>query len=264
GNYAAANGFMDALAHHRRAKGLAGLSINWGPWAEAGMAERLEAQNQTRMTAQGISAITPDLGLQVLEGLLTQPATQVSVFPVNWFQFLQQFPGNKIPTFLSEIAIQVELSEKIAPKQSELLDKLKKVNQQERINLLIDYLTNVVAKVLHLNNNNLPDINQGFFDMGMDSLMAVEFGNRLQSDLGVFLSSTTVFEYSNIKELAVYLDEVIPGDLEEEKSDYRSTKQENNPEKIALEQVIQLSANELTTSIEEQLALLETSLKENW
>ncbi|AOX01784.1 beta-ketoacyl synthase [Moorena producens PAL-8-15-08-1] len=264
GNYAAANGFMDALAHHRRAKGLPGLSINWGPWAEVGMAGRLDHQNQKRMTAQGISPIPPDQGLQVLEGLLTQPATQVSVFPVNWFQFLQQFPGNKIPTFLSEIAIQMELSEKIAPKQSELLDKLKQVNQQERINLLIAYLTDVVAKVLHLNNTNLPDINQGFFDMGMDSLMAVEFGNRLQSDLGVFLSSTTVFEYSNIKELAVYLDEVIPGDIEEEQSECTSTKQEDNPEKIAWEQVIQLSANELTTSIEEQLAQLETSLKENW
>ncbi|NEO35908.1 MAG: SDR family NAD(P)-dependent oxidoreductase [Moorea sp. SIOASIH] len=264
GNYAAANAFMDALAHYRQGIGLPGLSINWGPWAEAGMAGRLDHQNQKRITAQGISPIAPDQGLLVLGGLLTQPATQVSVFPVNWFQFLLQFRGNKIPTFLSEIAIQVELSEKMASEQSELLDKLRQVNQQQRINLLIAYLTDVVAKVLHLNNNNLPDPKKGFFDMGMDSLMAVEFGNRLQSDLRIFISSTTVFEYSNLKELAVYLDEVIPGDIEEEKSESTSTKQEDNPENIALEQVIQLSDNELTTSIEEELAQLETSLKENW
>ena len=53
GNYAAVNAFMDALAHYRRSLKLPGLSVNWGHWAEAGMAANLSARNQARLSALG-------------------------------------------------------------------------------------------------------------------------------------------------------------------------------------------------------------------
>jgi len=44
--YAAANAFMDVLAHYRLSLGLPGLSINWGPWGDAGMAASLSSRYQ--------------------------------------------------------------------------------------------------------------------------------------------------------------------------------------------------------------------------
>ena len=69
-NYAAANAFMDALAHYRRAQGLPGLSINWGPWDKIGMAAGLKGQDRSRMADRGISPIDPEHGLKVVDLLL--------------------------------------------------------------------------------------------------------------------------------------------------------------------------------------------------
>ncbi|MFM6024581.1 MAG: KR domain-containing protein, partial [Dolichospermum sp.] len=68
GNYAAANGFLDALAFYRRSQGLASLSINWGPWAEVGMTAKLQLGE--RLSQKGEDSIYPQQGLQVLEMLL--------------------------------------------------------------------------------------------------------------------------------------------------------------------------------------------------
>lgn len=67
GNYAAANAFMDGLARYRQQQGLPGLSINWGAWADVGMAART---NQTKPGER--EWITPEVGMQVLSHLLPQ------------------------------------------------------------------------------------------------------------------------------------------------------------------------------------------------
>ncbi|WP_371357635.1 acyl carrier protein, partial [Hydrocoleum sp. CS-953] len=82
--------------------------------------------------------------------------------------------------------------------------KVAKTDKRQR--LIVDYLIGVVAKVLRRGKNDLPDPEEGFFNLGMDSLMALDFGQMIQTDLGITLSSTSTFEYPNIQTLAEYLE----------------------------------------------------------
>ena len=79
GNYAAANAFLDALAHQRRAQGLPGLSINWGPWGESGMAASLGNRHRARLAGMGVEAIAPVQGMQILGHVLKLAKSEVCV-----------------------------------------------------------------------------------------------------------------------------------------------------------------------------------------
>ncbi|MEJ1962673.1 MAG: SDR family NAD(P)-dependent oxidoreductase [Gammaproteobacteria bacterium] len=91
GNYAAANAFLDALAHHRSAQGMPALSINWGPWSHVGGADRPDRGG--RLAQIGFESITPEQGLNALGALLFQSAPQVAVMPVSWSNVRKAYPG---------------------------------------------------------------------------------------------------------------------------------------------------------------------------
>ncbi|WP_414520853.1 type I polyketide synthase [Umezakia ovalisporum] len=203
GNYAAANAFLDGLAHYRRWLGLPGLSINWGAWGQGGMAARLADQFQNRIRSLGMSSIPPAQGLQILDQLLAQSATLVGVFPVNWPQFVSQLPdGMKMPVLEAFIDFQSVAKE---GKTNELLAKLKVSKSSDRPEMMVNYLQSVVGKLLGFPDSDTLDPQLGFFDMGMDSLLALELRNLLQSNLDCSVSSTILFEYSNIESLAEYI-----------------------------------------------------------
>ncbi|MEH1949612.1 MAG: type I polyketide synthase [Nostoc sp.] len=221
GNYAAANAFLDGLADHRRSLGLPGLSVNWGAWGEGGMAARLADQFQSRIRSLGMSSIPPEQGLQILDRLLGESATSVGVFPVNWSVFVAQLPAEmKMPVLSAFIGSQSVAKE---TKTSEFLAQLKAAKASDRPQLMTNYLQGVVGKLLGFPDSQLLDPQLGFFDIGMDSLLALELRNLLQTSLSCAVSATVLFEYSNIESLAEYLTtDVLAGKLEAtvEISDY--------------------------------------------
>jgi NAD(P)-dependent dehydrogenase (short-subunit alcohol dehydrogenase family) len=86
-NYAAANAFLDAVAHDRRRAGLPALSVNWGAWAEAGMAARIADGGWA--LPDGIGTIAPADGLKVFERLLADGRPQVTAIPIDWARLLR-------------------------------------------------------------------------------------------------------------------------------------------------------------------------------
>ncbi|KAB8330057.1 type I polyketide synthase [Scytonema tolypothrichoides VB-61278] len=211
GNYAAANSFLDALANYRRLQGLPGLSINWGPWAEVGMAASLANRHQAA-NAMGLDSIAPELGLQVLKQLL-QVSSQIGVLAVDWSVLRQQLSvSHQLPPLLFELFGKIKTqaeTDVLSAQQCDIVQQLQAAPASDRLALLTAYIQGEVAKVLKFAPSQLPDPKQNFFDMGMDSLTSVEFKNHLQNDLGRFFPSTLVFNYPNINALVQYLSQQV-------------------------------------------------------
>jgi acyl transferase domain-containing protein/NADPH:quinone reductase-like Zn-dependent oxidoreductase/SAM-dependent methyltransferase/acyl carrier protein len=194
-NHVAANLFLDGLAHHRRAIALPALSINWGVWSEIGSAvDQVEP-----MRARGVEAIAPDQGIQILEQLLQHPVPQVGVIPINWSVFRQRNASSTNP-FLEYFQTDIP-TVPIVP--SPILQELETTG--DRLTHLTHYLQTEVGKVLGLPPAQSPKPQQGFFDLGMDSLMSVELKNRLESNLAITLPATVIFEYPTIQALAQHI-----------------------------------------------------------
>ncbi|MEZ4867751.1 MAG: type I polyketide synthase [Caldilineaceae bacterium] len=208
GNYAAANAFMDALAHYRRSLGLPALTINWGPWAEAGMAVQSGTRQQARLAALGVTALSAEQGKQVFLQLLASQATQVGVLPIDWALFAQG-AGRSRP-FLAQVLDEAgaqdttpEASQTLGTQQAGTALWQWPAQAEKRQTLLSKRLQEEVALVLEA--PALPPVTEGFFKLGMDSLMAVELKKRLERRLGIELPATLAFEYPTVAALADYL-----------------------------------------------------------
>ncbi len=206
GNYAAANAFLDALAHHRRAQGLPAVSIDWGAWGEVGMAAATSTRDRRRWVGQGVSLIEPPQGLAALDRVLGAPVAQVGVLAVQWDRFLQRLPGG-VPRLLSQIARTAGTGARAEkpPEARALVRRLSEALPSEREDLLLAHVRGEVVAVLGFEPTQPIDLQQGFFEMGMDSLMAVELRNRLQAAVGRSFPSSVIFDYPNVEALAGHL-----------------------------------------------------------
>lgn len=202
-NYAAANAYLDALARCRQSSGLPALSINWGAWAGEGMAEDAIRE---RMAARGVSAIPQRDGLRLLAHLLTSEAGRdcIGVAPVDWAKFLGQFPQGPPPRFAA-------FAERTAQPRQTFRSRLEAEAEPDRPELLRHALHDALAAVMGFQGQAAITRHQRFFDLGMDSLMAVEFRNRLEAELGVRLPATLIFDYPSLDALADFVGGLLPG-----------------------------------------------------
>jgi acyl transferase domain-containing protein len=201
GNYAAGNAFLDALAHHRRAQGLPALSINWGPWAEVGMAARV-ASDGRYWASQGTGLISPAPGVDLFFRLLASAKAQVAVLPIRWPEFLRRFES--VPPLLRGAGGSPALRAGRQP-APRLLARLQEAAPRDRRPLLAEFIASEAKRLLGPQAGQALEPTKPLQDLGLDSLMAVELRNVLGHAVGQSLPAALLFNYPTVAALAGHL-----------------------------------------------------------
>ncbi|MBV9712027.1 MAG: SDR family NAD(P)-dependent oxidoreductase, partial [Ktedonobacteraceae bacterium] len=206
GNYAAANAFMDMLAHYRRQQGYPALCINWGRWNEVGQA--MKENRGDRLDARGFTGMKPKKGLTILEALLCQSPPQVGAMSFNlpkWSQFYPDLTRSSLFTHLVEEPDTKKENGTRSYLTSEMLTNLDNVQRHQKLTL---YLSDQIARVLGHASLRL-DAHQQLNRLGIDSLMSVELKNRIRSDLNVVTPVTTFLQGITFEQLITQIMERI-------------------------------------------------------
>ncbi len=199
-NHSAANAFLDAFAYYRQSMGLPGLSINWGAVAQIGAAAKLQADE--RLEKRGMGVILPQQVLEALELLMSNPSGSVGVVPIRWSESIEQWSASPFFADFIETYSPITLDQTtVKTKHYRLLERLEASSPREREKLLITYLQGAVAQVLRMTASEI-DVQQPLNTMGLDSLMAVELRNRVQTNLAVDVPIVKFIEDISIVGLA--------------------------------------------------------------
>lgn len=215
-HYAAANHYLDALAQHRAALGLPALSVNWGWWDGNGLvSEELAALFRT----VGLKGLPASGGLAALRYLLETGAIQKTVADVDWGAFRPIFEARRRRPLLealasprranvagaSEAGNEADSQGQQNEKRHALLKEIERAPAIDQKSILEGHIRAQVAEILGFRSPENVDPRQGFFRMGMDSLMTMQLRSRLEASLWCSLPPTLAFEYPTIESLAAFI-----------------------------------------------------------
>jgi hypothetical protein len=198
GASAAAAAGMEAIVGNRRADGLAGTLIAWGPWA--GPAD------EDHPARHGVSALDPATALAALAAAVASPAPGMVVADADWTRFLPAFTAERPSRFFDEVAGAALSGPAAEPDTSgEVLGRLAGLAEDEQRALLGELVAEQAARVLGHQDGVAMPAGRAFRDAGFDSLAGVELRNRITARTGLTLSATLVFDHPTPEALARHL-----------------------------------------------------------
>ncbi|WP_373920581.1 type I polyketide synthase [Streptomyces rapamycinicus] len=212
-NYAAANTFLDGLAAHRRALGLAGVSLAWGMWAErSGMTEHLGEADLQRMARVGVVPFSSDEGLRLFDA--AHALAESLVVPARLDTGAPAASGTVAPAMLRGL-IRRPIPARRTPSHTEPLRPVDKTTESrqrllgmslaDRGHTVLELIHTQVVAVLGHATPDAVESDRAFKDLGLDSLTAVELRNLLSATTGLRLPATLAFDYPNSEALSEYI-----------------------------------------------------------
>ncbi|MGQ0836943.1 SDR family NAD(P)-dependent oxidoreductase, partial [Actinokineospora sp.] len=207
GNYAAGNAFLDALVARRRAAGLPGVALAWGPWApEVGMTGALGAAEMERIARAGMPPLSVEQGLALFDAAVA--GAEPAVLPVRLDLPVLRAQGDVPPLLRGLIRTPVRrAAARMSDAAKGLVARLSGLVEIERREYLLDLVRSQVALVLGHAGGGQVDPTRAFQELGFDSLTSVELRNRLATATGLRLSATLVFDYPTAGAISAYLHE---------------------------------------------------------
>jgi len=208
-NYAAANAFLDGLAAHRRVHGQTCTSIEWGAWADVGMAARLGDEARTRWARLGIGMIGTDAAMRSLADCVAAPTARAMVISLDPARFARNAP----PAVAALLGVApIEGSERVTPAVARPdAAALCAARADERGVMLRQYVREIVARVLGFAASKL-DPDASLTALGLDSLMAVQLKNCIDGDLGIVIPMARFIRGPSVNEIASEIDVLLTGD----------------------------------------------------
>ena len=201
GSYAAANAFLDGLAHHRVTKGLPAVSVNWAGWADLGFANTPGGRHVLEdLRAQGIAPLDPTRALELLAPALSGAQPQLVAVAVS--RVSAPADGLRASRLLADL--RGDEPARPAGRDVALVAELAELPAVDRGIRLERLLCESLSRVLKTTPERV-DRRKPLGSIGVDSLVALEFRRRLEAALGLGLPATMVWNYPTVVELAAYL-----------------------------------------------------------
>ncbi|MGK5520146.1 SDR family NAD(P)-dependent oxidoreductase [Micromonospora sp. URMC 107] len=207
GNYAAANAFLDGLAHHRRASGLAATSLAWGLWAaDSGMTGALDAAQRQRMSRNGLSPLDTGQALHLFDASLRGGRPHLVPALLDPAALRRQADAGQLPAPLRGL---VRARRRVVDGGGDggpsFAQRLAGTPEAERGRLVEDLVKAQVVEVLGYPPATVVPSGQTFTGLGFDSLTAVELRNRLTAVTGIRLPASLIFDCPTPAALADFL-----------------------------------------------------------
>ncbi len=203
GAYVAANTAVEALAAERRALGLPVTCVSWGPIGDAGYLARNERVREALVGRIGGRALTADEALRSLDELLAGSARTVGLLELDWNVLGRFLPAARAPKF-SELARESARSAGGQESAHDLRRRLAELAEGELLPALTEVVRGEIAQILRIAPERI-DARASLFDIGMDSLMAVELASSLEGSLGIQLSALSLSDAPTVERIAARL-----------------------------------------------------------
>jgi acyl transferase domain-containing protein/thioesterase domain-containing protein len=205
-NYAAANVFLDALAAHRAARGLAATSVAWGLWERTlvrGEAA-LDGQEVALVGRSGLAPIADRQGLELLDAALALERPTVTAARLNLAVWRLRGEA-EAPPIMRELVRPASGRAVRGDRGESLVRLLASVPEQERLDTALEFVRRQLADVLGYASAVEIDAERPFLELGFDSLIALQYRNRLNASTGLNLMPSVALDHPTPAALAEHL-----------------------------------------------------------